>query len=400
MKKRIFALLIICLLALPAVFADGNFDSTESTNLVQGHLSFWQKIKLGLLNIKPFAIVGGGQCSVTPDDAGSINNLQSTSFYVYCPSDSTGCRLCVYDSYYNPLSCNDMSSGSKTYVGNNKGGYWERYNCYERECVELSEFQNQGCGGWVCPDNQMYREREDSCGNIDRECIYWKDCREEQCQYTVGEWSECINNKQTRIITLAGCEKEIDTQACSGGSSQVGDVIIQAINEQVHVVDGDVVVGEATFKNVGSDMYGTYIFEMQVRPKGMKPLSIVSTEPATCDAEHPENVHKKFMLQNTEQESIRLYTLEALPDGEYDVYFLTRTKCFKDLTVKEKTDLGAFYRVSPYQYSKLVGSVCIGQACVKPSSSGGGLWFVQPFWLVVWGLLALIVLSLLYKRFG
>lgn len=394
--KQIIVFLIAILLIASIVNAEKMYDSPLPTDFVQNRLSGWTKFKMSLSGLfEPLAVVNGGQCSISPDDAGCVKQVSGycdyyylekfTSGYVYCGKGEndvetpTGCRVCFYDQYHNPIKalgfdswgCKDMYNDGKVLA---PGGayYWERYNCYESDCIEESEFQNAGCGEWNCDKNQMYRTRKDSCGNVDNECIYWASCQETKCSYSVGDWGECVSGKQSRTVTYAGCNKEIQTQECSSGDNAqiLGDIIIEANNEAVSVIDGNVVVGEVDLKNVGTTMIGTYILEMQVVKKGLKPFSFVGSQ-ETCDPEHPENVHRQFRLGAGEEEHLKLYTETTMPVDEYDVYFLMRTKCFKDLSEQEKNDLNAYYRVNPYPYAKNIGSVCVGSNCDDLPSEAG-----------------------------
>ena len=131
------------------------------------------------------------------------------------------------------------------------------------------------------------------------------------------------------------------------------------------------VIGRAKIKNSGADMVDTYILEMQVRPKGLLPLAFVSDQLA-CDSDHPENVHKEFRLSAGEQETIELEVSETvLDEGEYDVYFMTRHKCFKDLTQEQIDNYDSYQRVPPYKNSNKVATVTIG----NPDSGNINYWY-------------------------
>jgi len=217
MKKIFLTMLIFCLLLAVPIMAKQ--DSPLPTNFIR------ERTQSSFL---PFAIVNNGQCNAMPSDAGCViadgstdcdmYNLQKfTDKKVFCGGSTglTGCRICWYNSAYKSLGCKDMDPNSNQYAPTS-AVYWERYDCFQSECMEKSEFQDVGCGKEFCNNdaNLMLREREDSCGNVDRECINSDKCRTGQCRYQVGLWSACANGVQTREVTYAGCNKATETKKC------------------------------------------------------------------------------------------------------------------------------------------------------------------------------------------
>ena len=97
-------------------------------------------------------------------------------------------------------------------------------------------------------------------------------------------------------------------------------------------VSGNNIITTMTITNTGDHMLpistgttsGTWLIEMQVRPKGLLPLYVFPQN--VCDITHPENVHIKFALATGMTENIALQS-SNLPFGEYDVYLISRDKC-------------------------------------------------------------------------
>lgn len=104
---------------------------------------------------------------------------------------------------------------------------------------------------------------------------------------------------------------------------------------------------KVSFKNTGGGMSESHIVEMQVRPKGERPLAFSSTQ-QVCDTEYPNNVHKEFNLDGGESASTTLST-SVSEAGEYDVFLLTRDQCAPGNE-----------RVDPYPNSVKAGTVSVG----------------------------------------
>ena len=68
----------------------------------------------------------------------------------------------------------------------------------------------------------------------------------------------------------------------------------------------------------------TWLIEMQVRPKGQLPLTVYPQQ--VCDSTHPENVHIRFNLASGQSANIELRS--SVIDGAYDVYLISRNKCW------------------------------------------------------------------------
>ncbi len=123
------------------------------------------------------------------------------------------------------------------------------------------------------------------------------------------------------------------------------------------------VMGRAVVKNTGGDMKETYLFEMQVKQKG-KFLATVS-EQKVCDTTHPENVHKLYALNSGEEAAIDFYVPNTqIKDGEYEIYFLTAKKCYKDLTSAEALNNANY--VGPLPDGKKIATVTIGNDDANP----------------------------------
>lgn len=106
--------------------------------------------------------------------------------------------------------------------------------------------------------------------------------------------------------------------------------IEQASSNQEAFVTEDEIVSEISLVNTGGDdMSESNIIEMQVRPRGSGLLSLSGSSPQdTCDASHPENVHREFQLDSGQTEDIRLSVDKGLvEDGQYDVWLVTRSEC-------------------------------------------------------------------------
>ena len=152
------------------------------------------------------------------------------------------------------------------------------------------------------------------------------------------------------------------------------------------------VIGRVGIENIGEDMKDTYLIEMQVRKKGEQPLAFISGQ-EICDPEHPENVHKQFMLKSGENATIQLEVPESiLGEGDFDVYFLSRHKCYKDLTQEHIENYDEYQRVSPFPYSEKVAGITIGDPTKKLSTAklwkaGAGIFLIAGIALAYFGLI-------------
>ena len=105
----------------------------------------------------------------------------------------------------------------------------------------------------------------------------------------------------------------------------VQDPAVSAYKSPDVTVEGDTVTGTVYLENLGGDMLTTNIVEMQVKTPQNRFLSFVS-DVSTCDPSHPATVNKEFKLEGSEREQITL-TSSDLPDGKYDIVFVTATDC-------------------------------------------------------------------------
>lgn len=122
----------------------------------------------------------------------------------------------------------------------------------------------------------------------------------------------------------------------------------------------NVVIGRVGIRNDGPDMVDTHILEMQVRPEGEAPLAIISDQ-MVCDPTHPENVHKAFRLNSGEEAIIELEVpASVLGEGTFDVHFMSRHKCYKDLTPDQIAKHDEYQRVPPFKYSEKIEGIKIG----------------------------------------
>ena len=101
-------------------------------------------------------------------------------------------------------------------------------------------------------------------------------------------------------------------------------------NQKVTVSNGKI-IGEIGLINTGEkEMQEKHILEMQVVPKDTGLMSFVSGTEQVCNSNNPQNVHKKFRLAAGETANIKLTTSTSHlePGKKYDVWFLTRNKCY------------------------------------------------------------------------
>lgn len=153
--------------------------------------------------------------------------------------------------------------------------------------------------------------------------------------------------------------------ANTGEYCTVNEDIIEVASTAFYDPTRNGILGRVELKNTGEDMKDTNIIEMQVRPKGDLPLAFQSNQ-MTCDVLHQENVHKQFMLKSGESTTIDLFVSKTfLPDGEYDVWMLSRHKCYKDLTDEQKANHDNYQRTPPFPSAKKIETITVGNPNIE-----------------------------------
>ncbi len=390
-KKLIILLSIFILIFSTVAIAIDQGRLPDNMRYVMGEDS---SVSLGLFSTVAF----GGACSDTPTDTGCVRPLPSIDTCnnynlvknfggkVECSGEGVvGCRICFYDSKWQPKQwsleydsggCRSKQSG---HVYAPAGAYfWEKYNCVKDECKSYDTPSNQGCGEGSCEDNEMLRTYKDSCDNDHFFCVPLTTCREETCAIKYENIGDCVAGIQRKQLTFSDCTKgEIIETSCRDQEEETvtvtptGTAIIFAENPTKAIKDGVLIESGVTLKNTGDNMNNAYIIEMQVRPKGTLPLSVVGAT-STCDPEHPENVHRTFKLNKDETVQISLVTGKAMSPGWYTIYLATRTKCYKDLNSVERGNIDAYWRVNPYPNTLNLGNICIGDNCFDDDKTGFG----------------------------
>ena len=146
-----------------------------------------------------------------------------------------------------------------------------------------------------------------------------------QCGGTIAPpWNFWGANKQGFVRVPTGSGTVTTTSSLPGIPS--GD--LKLVAKTVNVV-GSKITSRVGIRNEGQSMTSGNILEMQVRPNGSPALSIIGGQ-KTCDPTQPNNVHKTFIIANGQTETIEL-TSTDLPQGLYDVYLFTRSKCQADV---------------------------------------------------------------------
>ncbi len=336
-------------------------------------------------SLSGLTVVGGKLCSTYPDESGQCHD--SSFCVVRCPSYlSGGCAIPIFDRDYQFIYEAQISPGQTVDVMS--GQYWENYYC-NLDC-SCTLYQDAGCGAGPCGSNKMLRQR-----TCDVDPSTGKPCAEEQaCIYS----DKCVSIPSCGNGICEAGETQSNCPSDCGAPSQ--EPKIQEYSLPEVTVVGRKIVGKVFFKNVGGQMTESYLVEMQPRPHGELPLSWIS-EPKVCDASHPENVHKDFVIDPGDQ---RIITLETpnLEDGAYDVYFLTRDKCWY---------LGN-KRVEPYYYSFMAGTFTIGAppSCGNgiceagetqsncPSDCGTWLTLLIEYWYVIVGIIIVVTGIVIYTR--
>lgn len=417
--KIIMAFAMLMVLSCFA-FADqqGNLPITSDDS----YISFARELR----------VFQGGLCQDMPDDKGTPS--RELGYRVWCvgptgvTDDMTGCVVQFFDSDWRKIREDTLNPGENTMAAPSNAAYWQRFNCYEVQYT-CTDFVSKGCGKSgsyaVCDDNEMLRVR--SCHNAPRSveterCIPWNTCYgTKTCDYESSNWGPCEGGQQSRWITNEACDKYKDYQDCTldcdNPAGEPGDV--KCVNgrkyvckesgvwnnagtcegpgpgpgpgsdDKINVISkgttafydpsSQLLIGRAEFTNTGDDMTDTYILEMQVVPKGKPHFAFISGQ-LTCDPTHPENVHKQFMLKSGERSVIQLeVTKEILGDGKFDAYFLTRHKCYKDLTPEQLENHNDYQLVGPIPDYKKVATVSIGNVITANSSM---IWIVLG-WLAI-----------------
>lgn len=173
-----------------------------------------------------------------------------------------------------------------------------------------------------------------------------------------------------------------DTDDGTDEPSGPQDPAIQEYQAPSVRVEGDTVTGTVYFENLGGDMTESRIVEMQVKTPQNQFLSWVSDQ-STCDPEHPATVNKEFVLDSSEREEITL-TSSDLPDGDYDIVFVTATGC----TVNGDGELVEPYSSSTDNYRERV-TVDTGESDDDDS---------QPLWPIAAGIVGIGVLGVIVYR--
>ena len=102
----------------------------------------------------------------------------------------------------------------------------------------------------------------------------------------------------------------------------------------------------------------TWLIEMQVRPKGQVPLTVYPQQ--VCDSTHPENVHIRFNLASGQSANIELRS--SVVDGAYDVYLISRNKCWAQYPVGN-------IPVSPFPNFIFQGTFNVGGIVTPPPTT-------------------------------
>lgn len=120
--------------------------------------------------------------------------------------------------------------------------------------------------------------------------------------------------------------------------------------------EGNVIVADITVKNIGTDMVGTWIIEMQPVPPGQQPAAVTGQEfYSTCSVGTPQNVHVRYSLLAGQQKTFQLRSSPGT--GTWDVHLFSRSQCANE-------GLG-FMAVQPWAFfgpNKINTVVVSGQA--------------------------------------
>ena len=398
MKSKLNAITMLCLFMV-SLFAGGAMATQQGDLPIEDSGT-------------PLRIIDGGLCQDMPDDKGTPSSLDDYG-RVWClgPSgvtdDMTGCVAQFFDASGTKLREDVLEPGEYTKPAPYDTAYWQRFNCYEVKYT-CDLFESAGCGSYgeyaKCQADEMLRVRECSANAPDsvetERCIYDASCYNENlltCDFEIGEWGSCKNGEQSRIITEADCTTWKDYQDCVEVVPDLptledeedplnpepkidwsGTVAkkLEATGWSVYYSPTDkAIIGKVKIKNNGPDMVDTHILEMQVIPKGKMPFTAFIGKQETCDPDYPTNVHKQFMIEAGKEESIDFMVSDKyLEPGKYEIWFLTRHKCYVDLSSDEEAHHDEFQLVPPFEsYQKFPEAIEVpGSESLWGKIFGGG----------------------------
>lgn len=335
MKKILITFLALCLLL-------SSLASAQESKLEFSHgevikkLDFWSKIKIRIDKMSPFTLAGEQRgCSQYPDESKTVTG----SYLVSCSGKTSLINWYVINA-----------DGSWSYMGETNapksisyGGKWA-YECYYcPDIVKECSSGQKGCISeswyWYCSDGKKVQK---SCGVLtycsQGSCV--SGCTYDgECQGRYGVDYKCRSNSCVYVpppvqppVTPPTIPKPI------------------LINAGVDIDTNDnCILANVKIRNEGDNMPIANLIEMQPRPAGLQPLAVVG-EQRICDPTHPENVHRTFQLYSNEEVNIPLEVCGLSP-GAYDVYFMTRDKCWVAGNGNVRTD--------PFPYSYGIKNVKI-----------------------------------------
>jgi len=172
----------------------------------------------------------------------------------------------------------------------------------------------------------------DNLGNLEEGKEYDIRVLTRQGCYPNNDAVEPIPTDYTAGSFCYKCSEDTDNTDETDSTDTEPQVNIEqaSANQKVTVSNGKI-IGEIGLINTGEkDMQEKHILEMQVVPKDTGLMSFVSSTEQVCNSEQPQNVHKKFRLAAGETANIKLTTSTSHlePGKKYDVWFLTRNKCY------------------------------------------------------------------------
>jgi len=255
-----------------------------------------------------------------------MSQVYTTSFVLKDPNQQT----CT-EGYIGPKECKDFQS---TYSQNNMDVY------------------------------QQYRYT-----NCDSEWRRVQSCTSSQVCIKTGYDATCSAVTTTTTSTTSPYPTTTTT------NQNQPNIVVDG--DRTLTVSGRTITMQFNIKNTGASMTSDWIIEMQPRPYGLLPMSVVNTN-ELCNADYPENVHVNFRLVSGEINTVTL--ISTVPqDGKYDIYLLSRDKCYSTPPVGN-------IRVTPFPYSDLDSTVIIGQG------NGDNI----PIWMVSGGIFIMFLAIGLY----